>query len=152
MDQDGVADRVERVFPLLPDRGDLLKQANILQCHPEQVGHIYEVGEFAGSKPSTLRSADCDHSQRPVFPGECKCHERFQPCFVQSFLRGGIPFILRFQKVAFLLQYSVRPGFLDGNFGILRKKPRLITDRSASYELGVLALSFLQANHSMRSV
>src|SRR5256884_8330477 len=48
VNQDGVTDRVERVFPLAAHGGNLLKQTNIFQRHPEQVGHIHEIGKFAG--------------------------------------------------------------------------------------------------------
>src|SRR6516162_10451254 len=75
VNQDGVTDRVERVFPLAAHGGNLLKQTHIFQRHPKQVGHIHKIGKLAGSEAPAFGSADSNDTQSPIFPWKRKRYQ-----------------------------------------------------------------------------
>ena len=130
----------------------MLKEANVFQCHTQQIGHIHEIGEFAGRKPLALCCTYADDAQSAIFPWQRQGDQELYARFEQSLLRAGIPFILRFQELAFLFQDTLRPGLQRRNFAILRKILRFVTHRGASHQLCIFAFAFHQPDDSMRGI
>ena len=57
MHDDGIADRIEGVFPLLLGGGHLFEESHVLQSQSEQVGKVYEIGDFVGWKCNFVASS-----------------------------------------------------------------------------------------------
>src|SRR2546428_5856885 len=151
VNQDGVANGNESVFPLLLSGCDLLKQTNILQRHPQQVGNIHKVGDFVGVKARMRRRAYRNDSQGAVLPRKGERYQRFQSCFVQPLACGRVPFIFRFQKLAFFFQNMLRPRFHGGYSGMLRKEGRRVAHRCPGHQVPRIALALFQPHDSVRS-
>src|ERR1700756_5052302 len=70
MDEDGIADRIESVDPLLLDGFDLVKEIHIFNGVGEEVGDVDQISELVFMKPFALQCADTEKTDGAFFATE----------------------------------------------------------------------------------
>src|SRR5580693_293814 len=101
--QNRVADRIERVGPLLLNGRNLFEQSHVLQRQPEQVAYVQQVGDFVRLKLLASRGTDDDESERPLLSRQRHGDAVADAAFRHSLPHSGIRFIFQAKELIVLV-------------------------------------------------
>src|SRR5664279_4375639 len=149
MNEDRIADRIERVSPLLLHSLNAIEKTYVFHHRAEEIGDIYEVADFILMEPLAGGCANLQHTDRAFLPAERNSNQLGDACFGHAAAYFRVFF--RFKTadaVWFLRDFGIPSPGKNVMFQVAIGE----ADGSAHDKFLYVALPLEQANHSVTGI